>query len=202
MNSLRTMAAVVAGASLLLTSCLDDGQTMKSPTQDQLAAISTVTTLPDAIDEGSGDHSTAMSITGPWVNGTAIDARYTCDGMGVSPPLAWTGSPEGTQAYGIVLRDNTKANALQWVIANIDPGTTSIGEGAVPTGSFLAVNSSGKSAYFPPCPSESSTHSYTATVYALSSRIAVTSTSSAAHVIADMDASVLEVATTDFLYSR
>ena len=198
----RTFALLTLGATMTLTSCLDDGREMQAPTQQQIAAITTATTLPPAIDEGSGDQSTAMSVNGPWVNGTAIDARYTCDGNGVAPPLAWTKGPEGTQAYGIVIRDNDSQNFIHWAAVNLDPSTTSIGEGSLPNGTFLAINSSGKPKYAPPCPPAGSSHSFTVTVYALDSLIAVTPTSSAAKVLADMDASVLEVATTDFTYSR
>ena len=202
MTSPRTFVLATLGTALLLTSCLSDGQTMKAPTQAQLAAITTATTLPAAFDEGSGDHTTAMSVTGPWTNGTAIDSRYTCDSTGVAPPLAWTSGPADTKAYGIVLRDNDAPDFIHWVAVNIDPSTTSVGEGSLPNGTFLAINSSGKPLYAPPCPPIGSSHSYTLTVYALSSLIAVTPKSSAEHVIADMDASVLEVATTDFVYSR
>lgn len=201
MTSSRTFMMATLGTALLLTSCLSDGQTMKAPTPEQVAAISPATTLPAAIDNG-GDQSGAMSVTGPWTNGTAIDSRYSCDGTGVAPPLAWTSGPANTKAYGIVLRDNDAPDFIHWVAVNIDPNTTAIGEGSLPNGTFLAINGSGKPLYAPPCPPKGSTHSYTLMVYALGSTIAVTPTTSAAHVIADMDASVLEVATTDFVYSR
>lgn len=198
----RTFALLTLGATMTLTSCLDDGREMQAPTQQQIAAITTATTLPPAIDEGSGDQSTAMSVNGPWVNGTAIDARYTCDGNGVSPPLAWTKGPAETKAYGIVLRNNDAPNQIDWAITNIDPGTTSLGEASIPVGAFAATNSSGQATYTAPCPPKGSTLSYTLTIYALNSLIAVTPTSSAAKILADMDASVLEVATTDFTYTR
>lgn len=190
------------GTALILTSCLSDGQTMKAPTPEQVAAISPATTLPAAMDEGSGDQTAAMSVTGPWTNGTAIDSRYTCDGTAVAPPLAWTSGPADTKAYGIVLRDNDAPNVIHWTVTNIGSGTTSISENSLPQGAFTAVNSSGKATYDPPCPPKGSTHSYTLTIYALSSAIAVMPTSSAEHVIADMDASVLEVATTEFTSTR
>lgn len=201
MTSTRTFLLATLGTALLLTSCLSDGQTMKAPTPEQVAAISPATTLAAAIDDG-GDLSGAMSVTGPWTNGTAIDSRYSCDGTGVAPPLAWTNGPVGTKAYGIVLRDNDAPEFIHWVAVNIDPSTTSISENSLPQGAFTAVNSSGKATYDPPCPPKGSTHSYTLTVYALNSVIAVTPTSSAEHVIADMDASVLEVATTEFTSTR
>lgn len=201
MTSIRTLALSTIGATLLLTSCLSDGQTMKPPTPEQKAAFVTVTTMAPALGEG-GDEGAAMSVTGPWVNGTAIDVRYTCDGIGISPQLAWTSGPTETKAFGIVLRDNDSPDFVHWVIANIGPTERIIGEGALPPGAFMAINGSGKQRYAPPCPPKGSSHSYTMTVYALGSQIAVNSTSSAEHVMADMEASVLEVATTDFVYSR
>jgi Raf kinase inhibitor-like YbhB/YbcL family protein len=201
MTSLRTFALSAVGATLLLSSCLSDGRTMQPPTPEQKAAFVTVTTVAPALGEG-GDEGTAMSVTGPWVNGTAIDARYTCDGAGISPQLAWTSGPAETKAFGIVLRDNDAPNFVHWVLTNLDPTERTIGEGALPQGAFMAVNGSGKQSYAPPCPATGSSHSYTMTVYALGSRIAVNGTTSAAHVMADMEASVLEVATTDFVYSR
>jgi Raf kinase inhibitor-like YbhB/YbcL family protein len=174
---------------------------MKPPTPEQKAAFVSVTTMPPALGEG-GDEGTAMSVTGPWVNGTTIDARYTCDGNGVAPPLAWTKGPAETKAYGIVLRNNDAPDQIDWAITNIDPGTTSLGEASIPVGAFAATNSSGQATYTAPCPPKGSTLSYTLTIYALNSLIAVTPTSSAAKILADMDASVLEVATTDFTYTR
>lgn len=174
---------------------------MKPPTPEQKAAFVSVTTLPPALGEG-GDEGTAMSVTGPWVNGTAIDARYTCDSLGISPQLAWTNGPADTKAFGIVLRDNDAPDFTHWVIANINPAERTIGEGALPPGAFMAVNGSGKHGYAPPCPAGGTSHSYTVTVYALRALVAVNTSSSAAQVVSDMDASVLEVATTDFVYSR
>ena len=201
MTSLRTLALSAVGATLLLTSCLSDGQTMKAPTPEQKAAFVSVTTLPPALGEG-GDEGTAMSVTGPWVNGTAIDARYTCDSVGISPQLAWTNGPAETKAYGIVLRDNDAPNFVHWVLANINSTERTIGEGALPQGAFMAINGSGKQSYAPPCPPAGSSHSFTVTVYALGSLVVVDNSTSAAQVVADMEASVLEVATTDFVYSR
>jgi phosphatidylethanolamine-binding protein (PEBP) family uncharacterized protein len=66
----------------------------------------------------------------------------------------------------------------------------------------MAINGSGKQSYAPPCPPAGSSHSFTVTVYALGSLIKVNSSTSTAQVMAAMEASVLEVATTDFVYSR
>jgi Raf kinase inhibitor-like YbhB/YbcL family protein len=174
---------------------------MQPATAEQVAAISSGTTLPPALGDGE-DVCTALTVTGPWVNGTTIDSRYTCDGIGTSPQLAWTNGPEGTKAFGVVLRDNDARDAVHWIITNIDPTTRTIGEGELPNGAFMATNSAGEKSYDPPCPAAGSSQHYTVMVYALNSLVAVNSSTSAAHVQADMEASALEVATTEFVYSR
>ena len=37
--------------------------------------------------------------------GGAIPSRYTCDGDDVSPPITWSGAPEGTAAYALIVDD-------------------------------------------------------------------------------------------------
>ena len=35
----------------------------------------------------------------------AMPTRHTCDGEDVSPALAWSGAPEGTQSFALVVDD-------------------------------------------------------------------------------------------------
>ncbi|WP_328522478.1 YbhB/YbcL family Raf kinase inhibitor-like protein [Kribbella sp. NBC_00359] len=107
--------------------------------------------------------STAFTDGGP------IPRKYTCDGDGVSPPLAWTGLPAGTGALAIVVDDPDapRGTFTHWVVLDLEPTTTSIAEGQLPPAAKQAANSAGKSAYFGPCP-PSGTHHYRFTIYALS----------------------------------
>jgi phosphatidylethanolamine-binding protein (PEBP) family uncharacterized protein len=37
--------------------------------------------------------------------GAAIPAQYTCDGANQSPPLEWSGAPEGTKSFALIVDD-------------------------------------------------------------------------------------------------
>ena len=47
-----------------------------------------------------------FTLTAPWADGGAIDARFTCDGEDVSPPLCWTAPPAGTVEMALVVTDD------------------------------------------------------------------------------------------------
>ena len=102
-------------------------------------------------------------------DGGPIPRQYTCEGDGVSPPLAWTGLPAGTGALAIVVDDPDapRGTFTHWVVLDLEPSTASIAEGQLPTTAKQAANSAGKSAYYGPCP-PSGTHHYRFTIYALS----------------------------------
>ena len=201
MSSCRTFGFATMSAVLLLSSCLSDGRDLQPPTENQIAGFTSVTTVPPVADDGA-DQSTAMTVTAPWQNGTAVPVRYTCAGEGVSPPLIWTPGPPDTKAYGIVLRDNDAPDFHHWVVTNISADVKTLTENSVPPGAFVALNSSKKQSYGAPCPPKGSTHSYTLTIYALSSPVTITPPALAQDVIAEMEAVVLEVATTDFVFAR
>jgi Raf kinase inhibitor-like YbhB/YbcL family protein len=101
-------------------------------------------------------------------DGQPIPARFTCDGAGVSPPLAWQGVPPDAQALALVVDDPDapRGTFVHWVVLDIDPSVTSVGEAATP-GKVQAKNSAGDAAYFGPCPPKG-THHYRFTVFALS----------------------------------
>jgi phosphatidylethanolamine-binding protein (PEBP) family uncharacterized protein len=40
-----------------------------------------------------------------FVNGGDIPARFTCEGDDVSPSLAWSGEPEGTKSFALIMDD-------------------------------------------------------------------------------------------------
>ncbi|GAA1156000.1 YbhB/YbcL family Raf kinase inhibitor-like protein [Kribbella jejuensis] len=101
--------------------------------------------------------------------GGAIPRKYTCDGAGTSPPLAWRGTPAAAKALAIVVDDPDAPSGTftHWIVLDLDPKVTSLEEGAPPPGGKQASNSAGKASYFGPCP-PSGTHHYRFTVYALS----------------------------------
>lgn len=101
-----------------------------------------------------------------------LPRRYTCHGAGINPPIDWSGAPAGTKSFALVVDDSSAPITpfIYWLVFHIEPGTTDIQEGMLPTGARQALNSQHTLAYDPPCPGTHS-HSYRFTVYALSSEI-------------------------------
>jgi len=98
-----------------------------------------------------------------------IPARFTCDGDGEAPPLAWADVPTDAAALALVVDDPDAPNGtfVHWIVLDIPAQTTGLEAGAVPSGATQAKNSAGKASYAGPCP-PSGTHRYRFTVYALS----------------------------------
>jgi Raf kinase inhibitor-like YbhB/YbcL family protein len=174
---------------------------MQDPTQNQIAAISPGATLAPQ-DDAAIEQTAPLTLTAPWANGTALDPRYSCDGEAFSPSLAWTTAPPETKAFGIVLTDRDQPDYIHWVITNIDPTVATIGENTNPPDAYIAENSEKKRGYVAPCPPTGSTHTYSITLYALSALVDTQKHTTAPSIIEQMSRVVLEIASTDFTYSR
>jgi len=115
-----------------------------------------------------------LTVTSPaFTNEGMIPSKYTCDGRDVSPPLSWSGGPDGTKSYALIA-DDPDAPAgtwVHWVIYDIPQDTTSLPE-AVPAGKTLkngavqGTNDFRRYGYGGPCP-PGGTHRYYFKVYAL-----------------------------------
>lgn len=115
--------------------------------------------------------SGAFTLTSPvGVSGAAIPADYTCDGMGSSVPLAWSGAPAGTKEFAVLMTTlpgdgTTKWN---WVLYGIPAGILSLSRDTFGIAT-AGVGSDGPLAgYQPPCSQGPGAKVYTFTVYALS----------------------------------
>jgi Raf kinase inhibitor-like YbhB/YbcL family protein len=101
--------------------------------------------------------------------GGAIPRRFTCDAADVSPPLSWSGAPEGTITLALVMDDPDAGGFVHWVVYNIDvsaTGSLPAGWSATPEAAPQGVNSFGKVGYGGPCP-PSGTHRYAFRLLAL-----------------------------------
>jgi Raf kinase inhibitor-like YbhB/YbcL family protein len=93
-------------------------------------------------------------------DGGQIARKYTCEGVDVSPPLAWSGVPNGTQALALIVDDpdgpDPKAPKLtwvHWVVYDIPPHLTGLPEGAaLPSGAKAGLNDWQRPDYGGPCP--------------------------------------------------
>jgi Raf kinase inhibitor-like YbhB/YbcL family protein len=106
---------------------------------------------------------------------SAIPAKYTCDGTNVSPALAWTEPPAGTQSFALVVDDpdTPKKTAIHWLIYDLPAATRALPEGVptkakLPDGSRQGKNDPGKIGYTGPCPERGgAAHHYFFKLYAL-----------------------------------
>ncbi len=184
-------------AGIILAGCNDDGRTLRDPRPDQQGSVSTIAAptstsidpnlpfetaqlnpLPLGSDDialpvGSGDIPAGIPggngdvVQAPWVNGTSIPARYTCNDLDLSPALNWSPAPTGTVEIALTLVDQDNPTFVHWVMSGVDPLSTSLGEGIIPEFAVVGLNSSGQPGYTGPCPRANEVHTYVFTVHFL-----------------------------------
>ncbi|MEL6060110.1 MULTISPECIES: YbhB/YbcL family Raf kinase inhibitor-like protein [unclassified Methylobacterium] len=115
-----------------------------------------------------------------FADGAAMPARFTADGAGVSPPLAWSGLPPGTESLVLLVEDagSPTPHPLVHLIAwNLPAGLAGLGEGDVSKPATdpslpLGRNSFLQTAWLPPDPpSGHGQHAYLFQIYALRQRL-------------------------------
>ena len=101
----------------------------------------------------------------------AIPDKHTSNGEDVSPPLEWSGVPDGTQSFAVVCHDPDAPlvdGFTHWVAYGIDGTAEGLPEGA--TDITHGPNSMGNHAYNGPAPPPGhGSHHYYFWVYALDS---------------------------------
>lgn len=109
--------------------------------------------------------------------GGMIPRRYTCDGEDVSPPLSWSGVPDGTKSLALICDDPDApvGTWVHWVLFNIPTTVTELSttvppERTLENGARHGVNDFRKFGYGGPCP-PGGTHRYYFKLYALDAEI-------------------------------
>ena len=127
-------------------------------------------------------------------DGGPIPARYTCDAEDVSPPLRWSGAPDGTTGFALIVDDPDARGFVHWVLADIPGDVTELGEGEGDSVGTPGVNDFGRSGWGGPCPPRGE-HRYVFTLYALSEPLGLGSGASADAVRRALEGRVLGEAT-------
>jgi Raf kinase inhibitor-like YbhB/YbcL family protein len=119
-----------------------------------------------------------LTLTSPaFKAGTEIPRECTCDGRDIAPPLAWSGAPEKTQSFALIVDDPDapdpkapKMTWVHWILYNIPRGVTDLTKGAtardLPAGTREGLNDWKRTGYGGPCP-PIGRHRYFHKLYAL-----------------------------------
>jgi hypothetical protein len=125
----------------------------------------------EALGDDVGDHG--LKLTSPaFAEGQSIPKRFTCDGPGISPPLAWSGVPAGARSLALVVDDPDAPGGLftHWIVLGLAAQADSLAEGAatrgLPPGAVQGVNDFDRPGYGGPCPPHGR-HRYVHHLYAL-----------------------------------
>ncbi|MFQ6615617.1 MAG: YbhB/YbcL family Raf kinase inhibitor-like protein [Fidelibacterota bacterium] len=112
-------------------------------------------------------------------DGDVIPSKYTCEGEDVSPPLEWSGVPDGTRSFALTCLDPDAPPGtwVHWVLYDVPGDSTRMDEN-VPKEKSMAngakqgmswgVDSFSRVGYYGPCPPQGhGYHRYYFTLYAL-----------------------------------
>ena len=133
-------------------------------------------------------------------NNGVIPVKYTCDGDDVNPPLNIEGVPEKVESLVLIVDDPDAPMGtwIHWVVWNVPP-TARIEEKSVP--GVEGINSFKRHSYGGPCP-PFGTHRYFFKVYALDTKLDLSTNSSKKDVERAIEGHVLAKGEIIGLYSR
>jgi gluconolactonase len=119
--------------------------------------------------------SSIFALTSPDVSGDGrLPVEYTCDGASSTLPLTWSGAPDGTKSFAVIMHHIAPDNAIHWywVVYDIPATLTSLAKNIDPTNiGILGTNSvNDRNEYAPPCSKGPGDKEYIYTVYALSTQ--------------------------------
>ena len=150
-------------------------------------------------DETAPSGGAEMELTSAaFQEGGTIPTEHTCDGLDISPALSWSGAPEGTQSFALILDDPDAPGGAftHWVIFNIHADTLELEE-AIPVTPQLANgaqqgdNDFGTIGYRGPCPPSGASHHYNFAVYALDITLELTAGATKAQLLNAMQGHIL-----------
>ncbi len=113
--------------------------------------------------------------------GGVLPAKNVFNGFGhsgenQSPQLEWTGAPEGTQSFALMMYDPdapTGSGFWHWVVVDLPAMTTELpsgagsGTGSLPSGARQTRTDMGNQGYVGAAPTPGPKHRYIFTIYAL-----------------------------------
>ena len=177
MSTRRVLLALICLALVASGCTADDAPTATTAPTATEAGSGPAPTATVPLDDGGDDEVILELASTAYSEGDEVPTLYSCDGDNISPPLAWTGAPEGTVSFALIFDDpdapdpaKPRMTWVHWVLYNI-PGTArSLPEGVtqsdLPKGTLDGLNDWKKPSYGGPCPPVGK-HRYFHKLYAL-----------------------------------
>jgi hypothetical protein len=141
--------------------------------------------------------------------GASIPRQYTGDDKDLSPPLKWTGAPDKTRSFALIVDDPDapdpaapKMVYVHWVLYDIPASVTSIARGGkTPQGARDGKNDWKRTGYGGPCP-PIGRHRYFFKLFALDTTLGDLRTPTKADLLKAMEGHVLAQAEIVGTYER
>ncbi|GAA4891486.1 YbhB/YbcL family Raf kinase inhibitor-like protein [Streptomyces coeruleoprunus] len=134
-----------------------------------------------------------------------VPVRHTGEGDDVSPPLTWSGVPDGTAELVLLCEDPDAPGQtfLHWLVTGVSPRTTGVEEGRTPEGGKEWPNGFGRTGWSGPMPPPGhGTHRYFFRLWALSEPLALSGRPSADDVHRAVEGKELAAGTLMGTYER
>lgn len=124
---------------------------------------------------------TKMILTSPaFAEGGPIPTKHTGDSLDVSPPLRWSGVPEGVRSFALICDDPDAPGGtwVHWVLFNLPPTTRELPENVPPAENVANGARQGRNdfqhlGYGGPAPPPGRPHRYLFKVHALDCELSV-----------------------------
>ncbi len=186
---------VIVVAFLFLRYALRDGsyirQTQRENNAEDLKVTSLAETSRMKLSSIAFDHN------------QNIPKKYTCDGENINPPLTVSDVPDAAKSLVLIVDDPDAPGKtwVHWVLYNIDPSVTEIGENSVAKSAIQGMTDFGTASYGGPCP-PSGTHRYFFRLYALDTMLDLSERAGKKEVEDAMQGHILDSAELIGLYGR
>jgi Raf kinase inhibitor-like YbhB/YbcL family protein len=136
-------------------------------------------------------------------DGERIPAKYTCEGVNISPPLSFINIPTNTKSLVLMVEDpDAKAKPwVHWLVFNIPANAKGFEEGSIANGAVQGLCNGNTFGYEGPCPPENK-HQYLFKLYALDTMLNIPSESDRKVVLKEMKDHIIAEAVLVGMYEK
>ncbi len=126
-----------------------------------------------------GRHTMSFVLeTKAFSKGGEIPARYTCSGDDASPSLSWSGAPQDTKGFALIVDDPDAPSGTftHWIVYDLPAATHQLPESVAKTDDLSGGGRQGRNdfrrvGYGGPCPPPGKAHRYFFKLYALNAAL-------------------------------